>query len=146
MNEKQLKAIIKSYICNTTTFNEKYHFPIDEVVEIVNDYLKSSKPTEYILCAAIHFKDGLKHEHQPKNIESGHVICGRRHCNCFQTHYILSDNRPEHIQGFITNTNRFVDRKEAYKIAFEANQIIGPNKGYSENSIGLTSEDLYREE
>lgn len=47
------------------------------------------------------------------------------------------------VQGFLTNTNRFVTRKEAYKIAFEANQIIGPNKGRSENSIGLTSEDLY---
>lgn len=27
--------------------------------------------------------------------------------------------------------------------AFEANQIYGPNEGRSENSIGLTSEDLY---
>ena len=47
------------------------------------------------------------------------------------------------VQGFLTNTDRFVDRKEAYKIAFEADQINGPNKGRSENSIGLTSEDLY---
>jgi hypothetical protein len=47
------------------------------------------------------------------------------------------------IQGFLTNTDRFVNRKEAYKIAFEADQIIGQNKGYSENAIGLCSEDLY---
>jgi len=143
MNEKQLKAIIKSYICNTTTFNEKYHFPIDEDVEIVNDYLKSSKPTEYILCAAIHFLDDKVHEHQPKNIQTGYVLTGRRHCNCYQSKWIFDKIMIHNIQGFITNTNRFVDRKEAYKIAFEANQIIGPNKDYGENEIGLTSEDLY---
>lgn len=28
------------------------------------------------------------------------------------------------VQGFITNTNRFVDRKEALVIAKEANQLI----------------------
>jgi hypothetical protein len=48
-----------------------------------------------------------------------------------------------HIQGFLTSENRFVDRKEAYTIAFNADQIIGPNRGDPENSIGLTSEDLY---
>jgi len=42
-----------------------------------------------------------------------------------------------------TNKNRFVNRKEAYQIAFNANQIIVPNKGYPINSIGLTSEYLY---
>jgi len=42
-----------------------------------------------------------------------------------------------------TNKNRFVNRKEAYQIAFNANQIIGTNKGYPINSIGLTSEYLY---
>ena len=47
------------------------------------------------------------------------------------------------IQGFLTNTNRFVSRKEAFEIARDANQIQGPNKGQQENSIGLTSEDLY---
>jgi hypothetical protein len=49
----------------------------------------------------------------------------------------------EYIQGFLTDKNRFVDRQEAYKIAFEQNQIIGPNKGYETNCVGLTSEDLY---
>ena len=107
---------------------------------------------EYILSAANYYNDNEKHHHQPKNIEVGYVVCGRRHHNCIQTFkLIMKDiNRPEtveqmktEIQGFITNTNRFVDRKEAYDIAFEYDQIIGPNKGYSKNSIGLTSEDLY---
>lgn len=107
---------------------------------------------EYILCAANHYNDGLSHTHKPKNIEIGFVICGRRHHNCISifAQMVGFPYSPEgmklhqtEIQGFLTNTDRFVTRKEAYKIAFEADQIIGPNKGYSENSIGLTSEDLY---
>lgn len=111
---------------------------------------------EYILCAANFYNDNLKHPHTPKNIEVGFVICGRRHHNCIsifaQLMRFFEDNgynevamkiRKTEIQGFLTNTDRFVNRKEAYKIAFEADQIVGPNKGYSENSIGLTSEDLY---
>ena len=38
-----------------------------------------------ILCSAIHVKDGKKYEHQPKNIDLGFVVCGRRHHNCFYT-------------------------------------------------------------
>jgi len=101
---------------------------------------------EYILCAANHYKDGVVHQDQPKNIEMGHVICGRRHHNIINTISSVfgrDDGDINNIQGFITNTNRFVGRQEAYKIAFEADQIIGPNKGKPENIIGLTSEDLY---
>lgn len=107
---------------------------------------------EYILCAANSYRDGKKHEHQPKNIIDGFVVCGRRHHNCINTFAQIvgfpytplgARIRGTEVQGFLTNTDRFVTRKEAYKIAFEANQIIGPNKGCSENSIGLTSEDLY---
>lgn len=34
---------------------------------------------ERILCAAIWFKDGNKYEHQTKNVDSGFVVCDRRH-------------------------------------------------------------------
>lgn len=107
---------------------------------------------EYILCAANYYNDGREHVHSPKNIILGFVTCGRRHHNCINTFaqivgfpYSEEANKIHRteIQGFLTNTDRFVDRKEAYKIAFEADQIKGPNKGRSENSIGLTSEDLY---
>jgi hypothetical protein len=99
---------------------------------------------EYILCAAIWYKDGVQHVHQPKNIHRGFVICGRRHHNIIATAAILEQSSNSGCeQGFITNLDRYVDRKEAYKIAFKADQIKGPNKGQSENSIGLTSEDLY---
>lgn len=107
---------------------------------------------EYILCAANRYDDGEIHEHQPVNIKRGFVVCGRRHHNCIGTFaqivgFPYNENghrihRTE-VQGFLTNTNRFVSRKEAYKIAFEANQIIGPNKNEPSNAIGLTSEDLY---
>lgn len=46
----------------------------------------------YITCSAIWFKDGIHHDHQPFNIETGFVICGHRHHNCFMTAYILNDN------------------------------------------------------
>lgn len=108
---------------------------------------------ERIICAANYYNDGKTHSHQPKNIPTtGFVVCGRRHHNCIHTFAMIVGfpyseeghriHRTE-VQGFLTNTNRFVTRKEAYKIAFAADQIKGPNKGQSENSIGLTSEDLY---
>lgn len=43
------------------------------------------------------------------------------------------------VQGFLTSTGRFVDRKEAYRIAMEAGQI-GEGAGYGGE---LFSEDLY---
>jgi hypothetical protein len=87
---------------------------------------------EYILCAAIHHDDGKEHVHQPKNIISGFVVCGRRHHNCYITTFILNgeesvqkkvrDDKWKIEQGFITNTDRFVNRKEGGVIAFNANQ------------------------
>ena len=107
---------------------------------------------EFIICAANYYNDNKVRSFNPKNINTGFVICGRRHHNCIAIFAqmvgfpYLDEAMKLHqteIQGFLTNTDRFVNRKDAYKIAYEANQIIGPNKGYAENSIGLTSEDLY---
>lgn len=110
---------------------------------------------EKIICAANHYDDGKvrdEHIHEPINITSGFVVCGRRHHNCIHSFVMivgfpyneeaLEIKRTE-IQGFVTTKNRFVGRKEAYQIAFDADQIIGPNKGIPTNHIGLTSEDLY---
>ena len=107
----------------------------------LNSSLDKSK--EYILCSAIWYNDGLHYEHQPKNISSGFVICGRRHHNCFTTLKILSltnfnsINKNNIIQGFITNLDNFVDRKEGYKIALNFKQIKEKVNEY------LISEDLY---
>jgi hypothetical protein len=46
------------------------------------------------------------------------------------------DGVGEYEQGFLTNTNRFVDRKEAGQIAFAAGQT-------EELKTTLYSEDLY---
>lgn len=82
---------------------------------------------EYILCAAIWFDDDvISYHHQPKNINSGFVVSGRRHHNCFYTVSIFTKDQKVFksiTQGFLTNTDRFIDRKEAAKVAFEAGQV-----------------------
>lgn len=102
------------------------------------------KDKEYILCAAIWFDDKIDHNEICLEGKTGFVICGRRHHNCFNTAYILSNKNTDYLkfekeQGFITNTNRFVSRIEAAKIAFEAEQIPSPTS----HPAGLFSEDLY---
>lgn len=51
---------------------------------------KEKEKMQYILCAATHFKDDKKHTFSPKNIDSGLVICGWRHCNCLYLKKLLS--------------------------------------------------------
>lgn len=101
--------------------------------------MKKNK-VKYIICSAILFKDGKKHVHQPFNIESGFVLCGHRHHNCFMTASILAEDKKfqsyDDVQGFLTNENIFVDRVEAGRIAFEAGQT-------DELISVLYSEDLY---
>lgn len=103
---------------------------------------------EYILCAAIHVKDDMEYEHQPKNIETGFVICGRRHHNCYMTLSFIPGADKLMVgregQGFLTNTDRYVDRKEGYQIAKSANQIL-IDYHEPEEPI-LISEDLYSED
>jgi hypothetical protein len=97
------------------------------------------KNKEYILCAAMYYDDGTKWAHQPKNIDKGLVICGRRHHNCFVgLNEILGPGRDKSkvIQGFMTNKDRFVDRQEAAKIAYECGQT-------KKNEETLLSECLY---
>ena len=104
---------------------------------------------EYILCAAIWYKKiPLKKEIpavRPKNINTGIVILGHRHGQCIWTVSCLTglrtvtfavDATGKHIQGFLTNKNRFVSRRLGAKIAFKAGQI---NKEIQT----LYSEDLY---
>jgi DNA recombination-dependent growth factor C len=103
---------------------------------------------EKILCSAIWVDDEKKHTQQPKNIDKGFVVCGRRHHNCISTLMLIFEDLEKHlpfkksgkvIQGFLTTDDQFVDRKEGYKIAKKAKQIIH-NELIS--SI-LTSEDLW---
>lgn len=115
---------------------------------------------EFIICAAIWINDGLKHKAQPENIESGFVICGRRHHNCYQTIKSLTDQTPnERIgslinsmtdeeqrnhQGFVTSLDRYVNRKEAWIIAKGNNQIqFGLAASENADESILISENLY---
>lgn len=95
---------------------------------------------EKIICSGIWFDDGIIHEHQPVNIKTGYVVCGRRHHNCFATCHIMQPNheyvKHEKEQGFLTNLDRFVDRKDAAIIAYNSGQI-------SKSKITLYSEDLW---
>lgn len=104
---------------------------------------------EYILCAANHYDDGKEYAHSPRNILTGFVICGRRHNNCIaifaqMVGFPYDENgrklQQTERQGFITSTNRFVDRHEALKIARAAGQLI---TGDGNENLGLFSEDLY---
>lgn len=115
---------------------------------------------EFILCAAIWYKDGKKHDAQPKNIDNGFVICGRRHHNCYATAKALAGHdevirlKIQNIentmsredyrkhQGFITSLDRYVDRREGYEIAKANNQIQFGEAACSDEKI-LISENLY---
>ena len=97
--------------------------------------MKTKKNKEYILCSAIKY--------------NGIVICGHRHNDCYKilTDLLLKftkiDLPKREDQGFLTSTNRFVDRKEAFLIANENKQIIyGSDSMDVENQI-LISENLY---
>lgn len=110
------------------------------------DLFSNIMKPEYVLCAAIHFDDGIKHEHQPKNIERGFVVCGRRHHNCYITAFIINGNENmthrmneangKATQGFLTSKDRFLNRKDAALLANEQKQT------YRETNC-LFSEDLY---
>lgn len=103
---------------------------------------------EKILCAAIWYKELPTQTFLPKNIKNGIIVCGHRHGHCIDITKMLSglrtvqiapDGVGKTVQGFLTNTNRFVDRKEAWVIAEKAKQIIQISGGKGT----LYSEDLY---
>lgn len=96
---------------------------------------------EYILCAAIWFDDGKGYTGQPQNVTTGIVLCGHRHhCIFPQIGGLVAERKQlgihEREQGFLTNLNRFVGRREAAEIAYKAQQISAPKDS-------LFSEDLY---
>jgi len=110
-----------------------------------------NKPEEYILCAAIWYKDMQPQFYQDKadvlkmilpfNCEKGMVFCGWRHANCLYQMVLMTGlyqhQAGEEVQGFLTNKNRFVDRKEGLAIAQNAQQVI------TNQDAQLYSEDLY---
>lgn len=91
---------------------------------------------ETILCSAINYK--------------GTIVCGHRHSDCYEVLGKLASNLDttelpkREDQGFLTSLNRFVDRKEAWKIAKANNQIqFGYNSALDNEDSILISENLY---
>jgi hypothetical protein len=102
---------------------------------------------ERIYSAAIWYKDLPSVKYMPTNIDKGVVVEGHRHADIIRTVLNLMGKRTcsvgedctgESVQGFVTSTNRFVDRYEGMKIAKDANQIISDTT-FKE----LYSEDIY---
>ena len=111
------------------------------------------KGQERIQCAAIWFKElPLKNPEvltnrgfAPYNVDVGVVMCGWRHPNVLYQMVAItglsSYKAGKNIQGFLTNKNRFVDRKEGAQIAMAAGQIISHKTTFNEKM--LFSEDIY---
>lgn len=97
---------------------------------------------EKILCAAIWYTETTPRAAiRPINTPGGVVLCGFRHGDIISQVLPLTGKRHfglgKHIQGFLTNKNRFVNRREA--------AIIHIANGHSlkYHSLELFSEDLY---
>ena len=99
----------------------------------MNRFVMNDK--EFILCSAINY--------------NGTIISGFRHSDCYK---VLKELFAEPVlpgrehQGFLTSKNRFVDRKEGWKIAKENNQIkygLKASENEDENESILISENLY---
>ena len=118
-----------------------------EMIEIDPDTLEEVK-LEYILCAAIWYKDGTEAPRGmiAQNIDTGVVIGQWRHGNCINVRSTnpvwnakkLAERKQEtpmitkyedtleyydYVDGFLTSEGRFVDRWQGMKIAYEAGQV-----------------------
>lgn len=108
---------------------------------------------EIILCAAIWYKEiEPRATHRPINTPGGVVLCGYRHGDIISQLMSLTGKKHhemgESIQGFLTNKNRFVNRKEAAEIAYNAGQVNDRIRWYEMTDQDwktreLFSEDLY---
>jgi hypothetical protein len=97
---------------------------------------------EYILCSAIWYKEVIpRATHRPINTPGGVTLCGYRHGDIISQVLPLLGKRQfelgEHVQGFLTSKNRFVDREEGALIFIDN----GGKLKYSKTK--LYSEDLY---
>ena len=91
---------------------------------------------EFILCASLDYE--------------GIIISAHRHSDCYTLlrklcPHILDEDLPKREnQGFLTSLNRYVDRKEGWKIAKTNNQIQwGLEASENGEDSQLISENLY---
>ena len=149
--EYAINAIETSNVNNVAGHNYLIGTVDIKAIEQAIKYINAKHVT--IVCSAVWYNDGIVYKNQPTNIEAGFVVCGRRHGNCFTTLEIMGknyDNVKKDEVGFVTSDNRFVGRKEAFKIALEANQLLKPELHVNiDNFIDveteiLTSEDIFQ--
>lgn len=118
---------------------------------------------ELVLCAAIvvspecgfAIKDGWFRSEDflfaPEDSWGRYVICGWRHHQCIELARSVGMGRPSSFeQGFLTSHNRYVDRREAARIAVAAGQVTELRVPLSHWQVcpgdlvpELFSEDLY---
>lgn len=80
-------------------------------------------------------------KHAAVKAKNGMILLGKCHADCFHQGSSIGlemCSKADH-QGFFTNLGRYVDRKEAARIAFEAGQV-------DKNLMYLFSEDLWSPE
>jgi len=123
---------------STNEITASSHAFIKPVLAAVSDI-------EYILCAAIWYKDLPTQKLLATNIDKGIIVCGHRHGHIIATVKALAELRTvkfgadsvgETEQGFLTSKNRFVSREEAAIIAFSTGQI-------AVEKLTLYSEDVW---
>lgn len=116
---------------------------------------------EYIACSALHYDNGRKYNFMKGyGVDRGFVIGGLRHpfiVSVLPSNVYAADERQKELnselewnedlekhevtQGFITSFGRFVNRKEAMKIALACGQVKYEELGNP--LIGLFSEDIF---
>ena len=124
--KKSVREMVK-YLINVDDEDvvEGYAATFDDIMEsYAKETAREQRDVERILCAAVNYKD--------------QIICGYRHNDCIHiiTEIYLNPRVFTDMQGFLTSKKRFVNRKEAGKIAYDAKQIIKPTDC-------LLSKDLY---
>jgi len=151
MIKKEIAIEIDTIIETTMTLDE-FHDKFIEFAELNGSYcygqfkeiedeeLQEEEVLEKILCSAVYFDDGVTYRYEQNYLETGFVICGRRHSDCFRTLYNLGKSHTDYklTEGFVTDVNRFVDRVEARKVAIKSRQVKDVNVAYE-----LYSKDLY---
>ena len=89
---------------------------------------------ERLVAAAIQFKFA--------DTDNMAVMMGKRHADVLFNMYLhnIKYDKKSSIQGFWTDSNRFVDRYEAKRIAVAAKQLIVPEE---QTFAELFSEDVW---
>ncbi len=66
-------------------------------------------------------------QYTPIGSEYPNIVCGKRHCDCFEWMFKHQVNYDKEtcVQGFLTNTNQFVDRYSAMYLAHD--QLLNPD-------------------